>query len=625
MLRTAVCFLVACVAPARAADATWVEVRSPNFSVFTDAGEKRGREVALRFEQMRVAFGAFFRKMTVNFPVPLQIIAFRNNKELERYAPIYNGKPVQLAGFYLKGEDRNFIALDLANEAGWSVVFHEYAHLLMNGNLPPMPVWFDEGLAEYCASLQVDNKQIKVGLVLPSRAAALDQMRWMHTADLLAVAHDSKVYNEGDLRSVFYSQSWLTVHYFMSKGRLGDVGKYLNYVKQDHLPIGESFQRAFGITPGDFDKELQRYFRGNARYFFVPTPPGTASVEFTARPAQPVDVRATLADLHYHSRDYQAVAVKEFEEVLRDDPENFVANRGLGYAYLRADRLDAAAKCFRRAAAHDDHDPRLHFFVATLLFRQMETGNADADAVPEMKKELETAVRLDPGYADAYHLLGMAHARSGDMKQAIAAARKATELSPRNDMYAAGLVTFYLNDRDLDAARPLLARLAQSDIPQIAEMARANAERLDEYLKTVETGAPRIETPPSEPAPRVARESVVEEGPAPALRRGRPETADTIARTVSSASTSNPSAPSPGAKIEFVKGRLVSIDCSAPPAAVLTVSVAGKTWKMAVRDTQHVLLIGADGFSCSWTNRPVAVNYRAAGEGRGDVFSLELQ
>ena len=33
-----------------AGEPQWLEVRSPNFSVVTDAGEKRGREVAMRFE-----------------------------------------------------------------------------------------------------------------------------------------------------------------------------------------------------------------------------------------------------------------------------------------------------------------------------------------------------------------------------------------------------------------------------------------------------------------------------------------------------------------------------------------------------------------------------------------------
>ena len=65
-----------------AAEQQWVEVRSPNFSVITDAGAKRGRDVALHFEQMRSVFGTLMTKANVNLPVPLQIVAFRSSKEM---------------------------------------------------------------------------------------------------------------------------------------------------------------------------------------------------------------------------------------------------------------------------------------------------------------------------------------------------------------------------------------------------------------------------------------------------------------------------------------------------------------------------------------------------------------
>src|ERR1700756_3570001 len=79
--------------PSFAGEAQWVEVKSPHFSVVTDGGEKRGRDVASRFEQMRAVFGALMSKGNVNLAVPLQIVAFRNTKELRQFAPLWNGKP----------------------------------------------------------------------------------------------------------------------------------------------------------------------------------------------------------------------------------------------------------------------------------------------------------------------------------------------------------------------------------------------------------------------------------------------------------------------------------------------------------------------------------------------------
>jgi len=104
------------VSKVSAGEPQWVEVRSPNFSVVTDGGEKRGREVAMRFEQMRAVFGNLMTKAKVNLPVPLQIVAFRNTKEMRQVAPLWKGKPTELAGLFQGGTDRSFIMLDLSQE-----------------------------------------------------------------------------------------------------------------------------------------------------------------------------------------------------------------------------------------------------------------------------------------------------------------------------------------------------------------------------------------------------------------------------------------------------------------------------------------------------------------------------
>ena len=148
------------VSPAQAAE-KWVEIRSPHFVVTTDAGEKRGREVALRFEQMRAIFGQIMLKDKVNIPVPLSIIAFRNNKELKQHGPLYNGKAVELAGFFQQAGDRDYILLDTSGEDNWPTVFHEYAHLLLNGNFPPSDAWFDEGFAEYFSTINVIGDSVR--------------------------------------------------------------------------------------------------------------------------------------------------------------------------------------------------------------------------------------------------------------------------------------------------------------------------------------------------------------------------------------------------------------------------------------------------------------------------------
>jgi hypothetical protein len=76
---------------------------------------------------------------------------------------------------------------------------------------------------------------------------------------------------------------------------------------------------------------------------------------------------------------------------------------------------------------------------------------------------------------------------------------------------------------------------------------------------------------------------------------------------------------------KFLKGQLVSVDCSHAPGAVLTVRSGAKTLKMSVADTKHAIVIGADDFSCGWTQKPVAVNYRVSSDGEMKVMTVEIQ
>ena len=103
-----------------------MESQSPHyfsvFTDFTDAGEHRGREIAMRLEQMRGVFGTLMVKANVNLPVPLPIVAFGNGAELRQFVPPWNGKPTQVASLFQGGDDRGFIMLDLGVENPWAVV-----------------------------------------------------------------------------------------------------------------------------------------------------------------------------------------------------------------------------------------------------------------------------------------------------------------------------------------------------------------------------------------------------------------------------------------------------------------------------------------------------------------------
>ena len=574
-------------------------MRSPNFSVITDAGEKRGREVALRFEQMRSVFGTLMTKAKVNLPVPLQIVAFRNTKEMRQVAPLWNGKPTQVAGLFQRGEDRSFIMLDMSVENPYPVVFHEYAHQLMNGNLrTETDPWFEEGFAEYFSSIEVDGKQAQVGKIPQDEYLILKQVGMIRIADLFKVRQNSQTYNEsGDHRTTFYAESGMLMHYIYDHQLILKVADYFDLKVNKHLSVEDAIHQAFGMDAAQFDKTLRNYVSdGRYRYYPIPAPASIAPNNYAARPLSVTEGGAVLADIHLHSRDYHEQAVREFEEILKSDPNNAAACRGLGYAHLQRQEFHEAAEYFKRASQMDSKDPRVHYYSALLMAREAGfTSGADLQAIT---RELESSILLDPEFADSYALLAFAQSTSGDSAKALITLQKAIAISPRNQQYRFTLANLYLTNKQPDQAIAVLEALRHTDDPLLAARVDGMLTQVRQFKEAMQMQAQGDTALESETAQRVVHVASV--------------SAPTVA-----AASSGPA--------KFLKGMLIHADCTTSPSAVLTVVSGAKTWKIKVADRNHLVLIGADEFSCSWNKQKVAVNYRETANGEGSAISLEIQ
>jgi len=599
--------LVLSVVPlASAGEPPWIEIQSPHFSVVTDAGERRGRETAMRFEQMRAVFGTLLSKVNVNLPIPLQIVAFRNAKEFREFAPLWNGKPIQLAGLFQSGEDRSFIMLDMSVENPWTVVFHEYAHQLMNGVLTArVDPWFEEGFAEYFSSIEVDSREARVGKIPEYDYQILQQDGRMKIADLFRVQQNSSTYNEtGSHRTVFYAESGMLVHYLYDNNLVIKLSNYFGFKIDRGMPVEDAIQQAFGMSAAQFDKVLRNYIsEGRFKYYPMPTPSNIDSKDYRAKPLSSADRSAVFADIHLHSIDYHTKAIGEFQEILKSEPNHAAACRGLGYAYLQQHEFGQAAEYFKRAAQADSQDPRVHYYSALLMSREGSlTSHSD---LPQMTKELETAIALDPDFADSYMLLAFAQMSAGDPAKGLVSMQKAVSLSPRNENYQFNLAQMYLNNHKLDDAITILQALQKSSNPEVTQRAAGSLAQAQQYKTAIQA------------SPTSASLS------GPGIDRGASR-ASLQNEKVTASGEGAPATP-PQLPLKFLKGTILSVDCSSLPAATLSVLSAGKSWKMRVPDSTHALVIGADEFSCSWNKQKVALNYHETGAAAGSVISIEVQ
>ena len=131
---------------ARAAE-QWLRLTTPHFEMLTTAGEKKGREGILYFENVRQFF--VDAKIAPDLPGKrVRIVAFRSDKEFRPYSPNEFA-----AAFYAGGADNDYIVLSQIGLPYYPVAVHEYTHLLLRHGTVNLPIWLNEGLAEVFSTL----------------------------------------------------------------------------------------------------------------------------------------------------------------------------------------------------------------------------------------------------------------------------------------------------------------------------------------------------------------------------------------------------------------------------------------------------------------------------------------
>jgi hypothetical protein len=652
----------------------WLEIHSTHFTVITDAGEKKGKEVALRFEQMRSVFAILLMKDRLNEPLPLTILAFKNDKDYYQTAPLRQGQPISVPGFFVPATDQNFIVLNMFEVEPWRAVAHDFAHLLLNYNYPPVEGWFDEGLAEYFSSIRVDNKQVEIGgdpeltsvfaedllenqreVRNPPKSLAelLSGQVWLTLPDLLTLKHDTSSYNEATHHTLFYAQSWITIHYLLHEKELPETGAYFDLVENQHVPVEEAIQKAYGVTPAQFDQAVKTYFHSLTPLFVAldqskqpdpppnppqvyqfPVPVSPDDRAIIATPMRETDARAYAAEIKTRIPERRAAGLQELQSLAtavdpatprkassskKSDKDkndatqqaplvaasgNEIAHRALAWDHLQHGEFDAAAEELSDAASLNPRDMWIRYYLAVMKYRISIAKHADIQGLPNMMQDLRAVIEWYPEFADAYDLLAMARMVGGGPVAALQAERAAIQLSPRNQEYVYHLAQIYIEDKKWDAARVLLEHLKTSGNPQIAAEAREQLSRLaneQKYGLSAASNAPKF-SPQSSPFDVLDQD---------AAKRA--------------AQTSQSDGAGDKRPAKFFQGRLVGVDCSRSPAAVLTVASGGKVMKLRTPDYKSLLLIGADSFSCAWNDRSVSINYKPGGVSDGDLVSVELR
>lgn len=418
---------------AAARDDRWVEARTPHFTVVSDAGERKAREVALEFEHVR----ALMRQADpqVALPGPVLVAAAANEGTLRQLIPQFwerDGRRPAAASW--KGTHAHYIAVraDVRDADRGRLFLHEYTHLLVRTRAPGIPAWLDEGLAEFWSTLAAVPAGLEAGAPPPQHLRTLARAQsWTPLAAFLAARDAPQMRNRRDV-AAYYAQSWALAHYMMigapAPGRGDAPSSLLPDAYVSALRNGTSPAEAAAVFGGvdSLDRAITAYVRSgeirSKRRLIATSEAGEVAPAVAIRTLSPAASLALRAFLLIEGP-RPAAALPLLEQALLFEPAAPGALEARGYYHFVRSEPAEAAVWFDKAISTGAATYLAYYYRAVL------SGTAPRQVV---ENHLRRAIDLNPAFAPAYIRLADMYVEAGRTADALRLLERAAALEPED-------------------------------------------------------------------------------------------------------------------------------------------------------------------------------------------------
>jgi hypothetical protein len=558
--------------PAYAADA-WTYGSSEHFEVYTTAGAGTARESLNYFERIH-AFFAQELGMAPKQKVPTRLIIFSNDRQFAPYRP-----SEVAAAFYLAGADRDYIVMGRFDEESDDIVAHEYVHLVVRYSGAKLPVWLNEGLAEFFSSATPESGRMNFGKVPRNRLFYLQSgVQLIDINRMFAIGHDSPEYNTRTHAGVFYSEAWALTHMLAMDDRYRPGWKSFLSEMEHGATAADALSHAYKRTPDAVFRDLVNYIQRD-QFLYRQTdyklpPDGKPAT----RPADAFEAQLVTTNLLANTVKGEEPARAAFEKLEQEKPNDVALLESRAYFELRRGKIKAALPYFARAVEQGSTNAKM----------MMEYARLDPAQAPAL---VAKASAVAPENAD----VRIEHARlvlsSGQPADAIRLLYDALTDLDRQQAFDATQVmaTAYMRINRLDDARQAAVLMAQfaEEGPQ-ADFAKRLAKSIEDYA---------------------GQRAVFEQQRAQALADADPASdaprPPVVTRSVVSSASAEP--------LVTVQGRIRNIDCRGGDV-ILEVFTGRDTVRLFVDNPNTIAVVGQPGFQVDLNCRPqdvaIKVSYK---------------
>ena len=411
--------------PALASEKPWTEARSAHFRVITNGSNGDARKVLREFEQMRWVFASRIPGARLEAGAPLTVFATRDEETAKTLDPgMWRRMGESLAGAYHAGREKQYALVRLdtwGGDGAKQVVYHEYTHSILRLNSHYLPLWLNEGLAEFYGYTRFEEHRIYLG-------APTERYRTLRNRTPMPVQALISMTRMPSDEQMFYTQSWALVHFLiygpgMENGQRMD--KFFGMLQQA-IPQEKAFEQVFG--------DFKSVNKGLASYMQQPTfttvilkdPPQIDDKAVNFRTLSVAETEAELGGFHLWTHDHPG-ARGLLEQAIKDDPKLGLAHENMGFLDFDEGKETEAAGEFSQASALDSH------LYLSLFAKTMLSPLPASHKVSDMNTFGATMGKVlgeNAQFAPAYVQLARLAMEEDDLNSALLMSRKAEESEP---------------------------------------------------------------------------------------------------------------------------------------------------------------------------------------------------
>ena len=475
--------LIGCAKPLYQAE--WLTVTSPRFEILSTMTAEETKDLARELERFHALIYRVTNAKDVEAPIPTKIFAFRRRSEVNRYID------KKFIGMFRPGVRDNQILLSKYSRrrAASDVIFHEYVHFVVrNGTSRVLPMWYDEGFAEFLSTAEVRDDRMAIGIVPKARVPSFKFGKWLSMDRVIS----SRSYSEfsSESQHMFYAEAWALVHY-LTLGRIDrantprDLDGYMLRIENGLTPR-VAFENAFGESIDAVDRKIRTWLR-KRKWNIVGIELSDLEydrTEPTVRIPSRVFVATSLGELSLRSRNPKA-AEDSFVAAISLDPSQSRAHAGLGHSLKLQDRWDEAEPHFRRAVDLDPNDPLNLIDLAEYLHDLAVKGKRPGrrrDLLLEARRLFIRSLEMNRMNPEAWSQLGWTYLAVGDQPaKGVEIVEMAFRMLPSSARLASLLADAYVaTDQEAKARRVVSQSIA---IREERDLETALAERIERIRK----------------------------------------------------------------------------------------------------------------------------------------------